>query len=187
MSALTERWAGFAPRERAVIIVLGIVVLLGLVYLIFFTGGGGPVTVETAPPTSGSRTPVPTASPTAAATPVPETFESFEGKDPFRPLIAAGSSGGSPPPAGTPAPQPTGTSSPSEGGPSGGQRVSLVDINTRNGTLLATVEVNGKSYTVKEGDTFAGSYRVLDLTKSCGTFVFGDERFTLCIGQEVLK
>lgn len=180
MSALADRWQQMSPRDRAIVIAL-VVALLGVAvfFALSWGGGNGP---EPFRPPSGTRATV-SASPTARASPVPETFDSFEGKDPFKPLVAG--------PGGTPAPSPGGSPSPGaspgpEGGPSG-QRVTLLEIFTRDGVRYATVDVNGKSYTVKEGDTFAGNYRVLDLTARCGTFVFGDERFTLCVGQEVLK
>ena len=179
MSALSERWEKFAPRERLILIIFGLIAVLALIYFLFLSGGGGKPEGFTPKPGTTVKSATPTASPKA----VPQTFEVFEGKDPFQPLIV---------PSSAPSPQPSGspTASPTpgpDGGPNGSQRVSLLDISTRNGTRFATVEVDGKDYDVKKGDTFAGSYRVLDLTASCGTFVFGDERFTLCVGQEVIK
>jgi hypothetical protein len=179
MAAVRDRWEAMAARERMIIVALAGVIVLALVWLLFLRGGGGDIEGFQGGPTI-TRSPTPRA--TTTPTPVPETFEVFEGKDPFRPLVA--------PTQGSPAPQPTdspGGSPQPSAEPTPGQRVELVEIFTQNGTRYATVEVNGKSYTVKEGDTFADNYRVLDLTAECGTFVFGDERFTLCVGQEVLK
>ncbi len=171
------RWQRLQPRERALIIIVGIIALLAVVYLLFFSGGGDediegfPTTPR---PTTTAR---PSVTPTASPTAVPESFEVFEGKDPFKPLITQT-------PGGTPAP----TSSPGpSGGATGGQRVTLVDISGSGSSRTATVEVDSTEYQVQEGDTFAGSYRVKDLASNCGTFVFGDESFTLCVGQEVLK
>ena len=174
------RWQRLQPRERALIMIVGIIALLAVVYLLFFAGGGneGIGGFPTNAPVPGS-TARPSATPTAAPTSAPETFEVFEGKDPFRPLVAQGGGIG-----GTPAP----TSSPgASGGATGSQRVTLIDISGSGSNRTATVEVNSTQYEVKEGDTFAGSYKVKDLTANCGTFVFGDETFTLCVGQEVLK
>lgn len=182
MAQIRDRWEGMAARERMVIVALASIIVLALLYVLFLSGGGDNIEGFKGGPTP-TATPSPRA--TTTATPVPETFEVFEGKDPFRPLIAPTQGGG------TPAPQPTGD--PGDGSPqpsaepTPGQRVELIEIFLRDGTRFATVEVNGTSYTVKEGDTFADNYRVLDLTAQCGTFVFGDERFTLCVGQEVLK
>ena len=152
-----------------------------MVYLLLFSGGGEEP--EAFPTTRPRPIPTPTVSPMPTPTGVPETDEVFEGKDPFRPLVsAAGGVGGE-------TPAPGGTTPPSTGGPSGGdaQRVTLVQVSGSGDDLTATVQVNGTEYTVQEGDTFAGSYRVKSLTASCGTFLFGDEQFTLCEGQEVLK
>jgi hypothetical protein len=172
-----NRWQRLQPRERALIIIVGIIALLAIVYLLFLSGGEG---TQEAFPTFTPRPGTPRPTPTATTTTPPETFEVFEGKDPFRPLVSDNTGGG------TPAPSP-GATPPSSGGASGSQRVTLVDISGSGSNRTATVEVNSTEYQVQEGDTFAGSYRVKDLTASCGTFVFGDEQFTLCVGQEVLK
>ena len=178
------RWQRLQPRERALIIIVGIIALLAIIYLLFLGGGDeAPITAPTFAPRPGATA---TATPTPGATAPPETFEVFEGKDPFRPLVtdtAAGGGGG----GGGLAPSPGATEQPSSGGTSGSQRVTLIDISGSGANRTATVEVNSTEYQVKEGDTFAESYRVKDLTSTCGTFVFGDEQFTLCVGQEVLK
>lgn len=69
------------------------------------------------------------------------------------------------------------------------QRVSLIDVLRRNGQLVAQVRVNDEVFTVGEGEVFADNYRVLsiDETNECGRFVFGDEQFRLCRGEETLK
>lgn len=179
-----SRWQRLQPRERALIILFGIIAILAVVYLLFLSGGGEEP--EAFPTPRRTSTPRPTATatvaPTATPTGIPETIDFFEGKDPFRPLVTAGGIGGAPSPGGTASPGPS-------GGPSGGdaQRVTLVSITGSGSARQATVLVDGQEYTVSEGETFAGSYRVKSLTADCGTFVFGDEQFTLCEGQEVLK
>ena len=174
------RWQRLQPRERALIIIVGVIALLAIIYLLFLSGGSEePIAVPTFPPSTPRATATPTPGPTAP----PETFEVFEGKDPFRPLVTDNSGGG----GGGPTPSPGATEPPSSGGANGSQRVTLIDISGSGANRTATVEVNSTEYQVKEGDTFAGSYRVKDLTSTCGTFVFGDEQFTLCVGQEVLK
>jgi hypothetical protein len=65
--------------------------------------------------------------------------------------------------------------------------VTLVSISGSGANRVAVVIVDGTEYEVSQGETFAGSYRVKSLTASCGTFVFGDEQFTLCEGQQVFK
>lgn len=164
------------------LIILGIVVALGVAYLLFFSGGSETTSADGGTPfVPGQRTPTATATATPRETAPPDTDEVFEGKDPFKPLIDVAGPGQSPPPGGgTPTPGST-------GGTRTGTRVELLDIFTTDGVLFASVRVSGETHNVKEGDTFAGNYRVVSLTEECGTFVLGDERFTLCIGQEVFK
>ena len=53
---------------------------------------------------------------------------------------------------------------------------------------MADVRVNSTVYTqLAPGEEFAGSYKVVSLEGNCGSFLFGDERFRLCKGEEVLK
>jgi hypothetical protein len=169
-------WQRLQPRERILVGIVAVIGLLAVVYLLFVGGGERQL--------SGLPTPAPRATPTRLApsspTPTPtgraapETFEVFEGKDPFRPLVGPG--------APTPGPSPGPT-----GGPRGAQRVTLVEITGSGASRTATVRVGSTEYRVRVGDTFAGSYRVVSLGSRCGTFSFGDEQFTLCEGQEVLK
>ena len=69
-------------------------------------------------------------------------------------------------------------------------RVSLLEVFTdQSGTVVASVRVNDVTHQVARGDEFATSYRVLDLDigTRCGQFLFGDDRFGLCEGEETLK
>ena len=184
-------------RERAMLILLGIVALLAVAFVLLVNTGGDD---------DLSDIPAPGPRPTATATPdepapttPPITDDQFEGRDPFQPLVVAGpddgggngdggtgnGDGGTGNGDGTPGPTPTSTARPSDGGDS--RRVTLLDIFTAGGERRATVQVDGEEFTVVEGETFADNFRLLELTQDCGTFVFGDERFTLCIGQEVQK
>ncbi|HUR48439.1 MAG TPA: hypothetical protein VMY88_02770 [Acidimicrobiales bacterium] len=90
-----------------------------------------------------------------------------------------------------------GTTTTQAGGSSGGQaneprrqeRVALLDVLRRQGRVVAQVRVNDTVYTVGEGDVFAENYRVLSIDEAseCGRFIFGDEQFRLCRGEETLK
>lgn len=168
------------PRGRALVI---LAVILGLLIagFLLLSGGGDEEPFTPTPRASGA--PRPTATATTTPAPPPQTGEAFESKDPFQPLVQANTGGG----GGTPGPEPTPTSG---GNPTDGnetRRVSLDDVFSEDGERFATVSVDDEQFTVSEGDTFADNFRVIDLTKNCGTFVFGDERFTLCLGQEVRK
>jgi len=185
-----NRWQRLQPRERALIIIVGAIAILALIYVLFLSGGGNEP--EAFPSFTPRPSTGPVVRPTPSATPaVPETFEVFEGKDPFRALVVTGgTTGGGTTTGGTTTGGTTSgttTGGPSSGGTNGSQHVTLVAISGSGSSRTATVDVDSTEYTVKAGDTFAGNYRVKSLTSSCGTFVFGDETFTLCVGQEVLK
>ena len=186
-SRLPARLRNLAPRERALAIILAIIVVLAVLFLLL-SGGGG-----TLPPISSGPIVQPSSSATATPTSPPETGQAFEGKDPFQPLVVVVAPGPSGPGAsGSPAPAPTGSITGVNGNSGGGgatpaTTVTLLDIRKQGGKLVATLEVNGKDYMASEGQTFATNFRVVSLSSSCGTFVFGDERFSLCIGQQVNK
>jgi hypothetical protein len=66
--------------------------------------------------------------------------------------------------------------------------VALLDIYQLGGATVADVRVNSTVYTqLAPGEQFADSYKVVSLEGTCGSFLFGDERFRLCKGEEVLK
>jgi hypothetical protein len=136
----------------------------------------------------------------AAAPPVaaqPEALQSGEGaiqvtgafqvsqpRDPFRPLVTEDSPVGPLPPG---VGGPPGSGGDGDGFTPIGATVTLVDIRRVGDVLRATVEVNGTSYDVGVGDTFAGSYKVVSLSETKGVFMFGDNAFELTVGQQILK
>ncbi len=83
----------------------------------------------------------------------------------------------------------TSTTTPVQVDPVRNQAVALVEVFDDGGTVTATVKVGSTVYRVTEGQDFEGAYRVvsLDLGTGCGSFVYGDSRFDLCEGQEILK
>ncbi len=113
---------------------------------------------------------------------VVESLQLSQPRDPFRPLITEDSPfagipgvGGEPGEPGDNGFTPTGTT------------ITLQQIRDVAGTLRATVTVNGVSYDVGVGDTFAGSYKVVSLSETKGVFMFGDSAFELSVGQQILK
>lgn len=100
-----------------------------------------------------------------------------------------GGSGSGSGPGGTTTTQPGGSSGGQANEPRRQQRVALVDVLRRNGRLVAQVRVNDTVYTAAEGEVFAENYRVLSIDEAneCGRFIFGDEQFRLCRGEETLK
>lgn len=83
----------------------------------------------------------------------------------------------------------SGTGSGSSAEPSRSERVSLLEIFVEGGRTVANVRVNDTVYKVGEGDAFASRYRVVSLSQAegCGRFLFGDDQFRLCRGEQVLK
>jgi hypothetical protein len=131
-----------------------------------------------------------------------ETFEVFSSKNPFIPLAGDQSGGG----AGTggttatttggttgtsPGTGGTATTTPVTGGvePEPAQRIALLDVFTEGGEVRANVRVGTTVYKVGVGDEFATRYKVLSLSASdeCGRFLFGDDAFRLCRGQQTTK
>lgn len=70
-----------------------------------------------------------------------------------------------------------------------GARVALLDVFAEGGKVVANVKVNDTVYKVSDGQVFATSFKVISLSQGddCGRFVFGDDAFRLCKGEESLK
>lgn len=66
-------------------------------------------------------------------------------------------------------------------------RVTLLEIRDQSGTRVAVMEVDGETYVVKVGDTFATHFKVVSLTSNGGVFTYGDSTFSLAVGQSINK
>ena len=192
---------------QVALIVLGLIALLAVLWFVFLRSSPKATTEVVAPPVV-TPAPDPTATePTSKPGKRPlETFEVFAPKDPFRPLIsdatATGPTTGAAPaaPTGTDT-TPPGTSAPSGGsdiggspgsasggGDSvGGHRVRLIDTFNRGGEPRARIQVDGTVYTVGEGDRFADNFELVSISGDCASILFGDDQFSLCEGEEILK
>ncbi|MDP9302582.1 MAG: hypothetical protein M3P43_17065 [Actinomycetota bacterium] len=188
-----------SDRDKRTLRIGGIVagvLIVGLVLFNVLNGGGG---TETALPPTGARSATPTATPTVAPTTTPTPVAVFTGRDPFSTppqfLVASATSGtgssssssssgsGSSSSTSTPtSPTPT-----QPGGGSsqnlGGHTVVLLDTFRVSGTDRAQVEIDGVVYNVAVGERFGpgNRFELRSVSGNCGTFVFGDESFTLCI------
>ena len=157
---------------------------------------------QAAPPVAAGAAPTTTMpqliGPSTSVTPAEGAAGS--GKDPFKPLVSAGSaaaateSGVSAGTSGsatattvatgsTVAGAGAGTANTPGGGTSTERQVALVSIT--GGT--AKVTVDGTPYSVSEGESFASGYRAVDINSECATFESGTTSFTLCEGEAVLK
>ena len=200
-----RRAASRDPNRRALIVLgafLAVAMLLFFVVKPLLLGGGGKGNTRALSPPVTRVTPSPPSTTTTTARPAPEeTFEVFGSKNPFQPPNGAPGAGTTPTTAsgggtpstggGTATTIPStdgGGASGSETAPRASQRVALLDIYQLNGATVADVRVNSTVYPhPAPGEQFAGSYKVVSLEGTCGSFLFGDERFRLCKGEEVLK
>ena len=192
-------------QQLAIVGGVVLVVLLGLVYFFFLRGGGEE---ELAPPPVAEGIPAPE----DTAAPVDEgdddddgeveTFEVFAPRDPFEPLVSAFGGGGGGGAVdggdgdvtvdgggdGTVDGNGTVDRDPEPDGDTiGTHRVEVVDVYTANGQGRAQIQVDGTVYTVDEGEGFADNFRLVSTSGSCATILFGDDEFTLCEGEEILK
>lgn len=142
--------------------------------------------------------------------PVDETFEVFSARDPFQQLVsdeqAAATVDGadSGQAAAEDGAEDTGEDAvidfdgdqdsaeddldPPEDASVGGTTVSLVEVfEDDDGAQAVQVLVNGTGYEAAAEQDFAKRFRVLEIDASCATFLFGDQRFTLCEGESIRK
>ena len=154
-----------------------------------FTGGSA--ALPGAP--AGSVTSVATAPGTVAVAP---GIQVAQPRDPFEPLITSPGDGGesttttpdgsTTTSAGTTTTVPGGTTTTTKGDQPDGIRVKLLEVRDEASGRVAVVEVDGVSYTVEVGDTFATSFKVVSLTTNGGVFTYGDSAFSLAVGQSIL-
>src|SRR5438093_4815477 len=172
-----------SARDRRALIIVGLIVVVAAAALFLLPKGSKKSTAALgpggAPPAVGGN---PTPSPSPSAKPSPKQVLVFSGRDPFDPsqgggtLAPATPSGGGVSPAGSPGPGPGGGSSATVNG----QTVVLVSIFTSGGQKRAQVEVDGTTYTVAPGDSFATNFQLVSIDGTCANFLSGSQPFPLC-------
>lgn len=196
--------------NRRVLALAAAAVVLVLVVLVprLLSGGGGdspsPTSAPPAFPSGAPPTTAPTGGGAGSPTRPPETFEVFATKNPFLPLRGpagvgapatgapgAGAAGGGAGTGGAGGGQPAGGQPAGTGGnePRRGERVAVTDIFVEGGRTVAQVRVNDTVYKVSPGQVFASRFKVMSLSQAerCGRFLFGDDSFRLCKGEQTLK
>jgi hypothetical protein len=185
-------------RERNMLIILAVVVVVGAAVFLLTRGGGAP---EEAAPTL--PTPPQVAPPVEPPPKPPRVPTFFAARDPFVPLVIVPVEGEAPPadedgdgdvdeppdggpgpPTGGPPvePPPAGDTGVQPGVTVGGRTVVVIDVFTQGGQEMVQVEVDGETFTVAEGETFAQNFETVSIEGECATFLFGDETFTTCEG-----
>ncbi len=188
---------------QAALAAAGVLLLLVVLWFVFLRGDDDSALEETAPVPPPVTQPVEPAEPPDKDGPGKgpvETFDVFAPKDPFKPLLVADGGTGTETPGepgtgdgdatgdGTGTDDGTGGANGGGGGESvGGHRVSLVDVFRDDDGQHAQVQVDGTVYTVDEGERFAENFQLLSVSGDCATMLFGDDQFTLCEGEEILK
>jgi hypothetical protein len=106
-------------------------------------------------------------------------------RDPFAPLVAKPAPAPAPAPAAAPAAAPDAASSSSSSSSGGkGGTISALTISPLGNSVK--LKLDGKKYTVDEGEQFAKSYRLYDIfNANCAGFLYGDQNAVVCEGDSV--
>lgn len=107
-------------------------------------------------------------------------------RDPFAPLVAKAAPAPAPAPAPAAVPAPDAASSTSSGSSTGakGGTISALTISPLGNSVK--LKLDGKKYTVDEGEQFAKSYRLYDIfNANCAGFLYGDQNAVVCEGDSV--
>jgi hypothetical protein len=113
-------------------------------------------------------------------TPVVDDDEGFVGGDGGD----GGTTGGGATPVVT---EPAGCSITDTGAICDGRSVGLIRISEVDGRRTAVIQVGSTMYEVEKGETFAGNLRLRTVGEDRVTILYGEEEFTLQVGERVLK
>ena len=153
---------------------------VGVLLVFRLLAGGGDEDVTAPLDSALLTTPAPPAgAPPATAPPSPASppVDPAQLRDPFCPLVSAPAAPGSAPVVCRRSPPPPGR-----------QAVGLQDVFVEAGTRLARMHVGSVTFpNLHEGETFAGSFRVVSLADRCGVFEHEGKSFPLCEGEDVFR
>ena len=175
-------------RARTALVGIGVLALLAVVWFLVLPGddSGTPSATGRAGIEGGSGAGASgdLAAPTEDG-PI-ETFEVFAPKDPFEPLVMA-ANGGTNGSSGSRNKELAGLDRTASDGHVGGHSVKLLDAYAEGGRNLADVNVDDTVHTVTEGERFADNFELVSVQGGCVTMLFGDDQFTVCEGEQILK
>lgn len=172
-----QRSTGTATAVAILLVGVGLAIAwLGIAPAVF--GAGANAYLPSADAPVAAAAPVQEAAPLASGQAIGTNLQTSQPRDPFRPLIFEGDAS---------------SLAPGSGGRTG-ITFSVESITTGENPVVNVV-VNGNSYQVGVGETFAGAYKVISITppdEDAGTlgravFLFGDNSFEVVEGQEILK
>lgn len=140
--------------------------------------------VTTQPVSKPTTAPPPAVPGTAVEEKDADTFEIYQSKDPFEPLLATQTQQpGVPASPGTPVSTPGAAPT----APASKTQITLMDIYTENNVKFASIQVGSTLYKVKEGETFATNYKLVSAGTDSATILYGDDSATLKIGETIFK
>ena len=197
-----EESAGGDRRKMVMFAVVGalLVALMGYyVVLPAFSGGDTSTPITTVRKAPAKKTPAKKPAAKKKAPVQPAQYNDLAGrKNPFFPLwvepkpeAATTTTTGTTtaPSTDTAAPATTDGTTTSTGSTTtvGTQRVALMTVFTKDGVSYAQTKVGEVVYLPRVGQAFAGTFKLLAVSTKTATYLYGDEQFTLSVGQEVLK
>jgi hypothetical protein len=142
-------------------------------------GGSGTTAADTQAQAEAEQAAAQAAAPTAKIR--------ITSRDPFAPLVAKAAPAPAPAPAPVVAAAPdaaSSSSSESSATSSKGGTISALAISPLGNSVK--LKLDGKKYTVDEGETFAKSYRLYDIfNANCAGFLYGDQNAVVCEGDSV--
>ena len=114
----------------------------------------------------------------------PKTKVRITSRDPFAPLVAKPAPAPAPAPVAASAPDAASTSSAGSSTGAKGGTISALTISPLGNSVK--LKLDGKKYTVDEGEQFAKSYRLYDIfNANCAGFLYGDQNAVVCEGDSV--
>jgi hypothetical protein len=193
MPSLLDSSQDAAPKRSRTFVVVALAIVAGLVL------GGLALFFMKPAAEEEMASPIPTAPGAAAAAEQAADVEQeaaaeqvaaqrtkvrISSRDPFAPLVAKPAPAPAPTAASAAASTPDAASSSSSTSGAKGGTISALTISPLGNSVK--LKLDGKKYTVDEGEQFAKSYRLYDIfNANCAGFLYGDQNAVVCQGDSV--